>query len=344
MDKKTGIAIVFVLITTMIWSSIGGYFAAQFINNPYIEPLKPKDPDRIIEKVYPEELNQKYMYDRIVLSGKDSEGNVFFTKLQLTRKQIGYEEFQQSYAGYFEYVDDKDEYLKRIKWANGVSKNREAEANGFLEKFKIINEEDRSTRKEIEFRTNFDGEIANIVISDLTGDFIVKDAPDYTRFISTGIADVEINGEVFSVNAMSDRIISDDYSKSIFWDTRDELEHTTHSIMLWDDVGNFYLIDKTDVNSAPKNTPYAPHEWVIHKDIDGGYTQKAFDFDMNFELTEDKLPASWLIEIPDIKDSYINLEVDNFLDSEKNKGRVSGTIIDSQGQREISGHFVYLDV
>ncbi|MDQ6985046.1 MAG: hypothetical protein Q9M91_03335 [Candidatus Dojkabacteria bacterium] len=334
------------IINTIVWSSLVGfvtgryYFPNESNSKEYYGDVKLDLCDKEVincDDFTEDEINsylRNYLYDRVVLHGKDSKGENFYLVMYVVRKQLAKDQYHQYSTLLYSYNGKT-----RTLWTSENEKESYVLPNGYIKEY--INEDfsDLSTRESFQITLDVDGTDVEIDIENLNGDFIVKNKNDYIRSVSEGDAEVSVDGDKFEVFAVADQIISSDYSKSLIFKGRDELNSETHSITLWDEEENFYHLDITDVEN--KDLPYKTHRWIIYKDGAEGYVKKAFDANIiDFEMDEGK-PSKWVIEIPDIYNTVIELEAHEYINNKNADGTVIGTVTDSRGTRNISGHFLY---
>lgn len=204
--------------------------------------------------------------------------------------------------------------------------------NDFMPVFNRTRAYDLSTRDSYDFELVVQGEIMSVSIHDIEGDFLTRNHPAYTRYQSAATALVKYRGQSFTAQALVESAYSDDYTKYIFFPEYSEVDATTHQFILWDDEGNLYMIDKSEVRS---NTPaYPSHNWLLYKNARTGALKKSFSLELDSEGDQ------YIIEIYDFDQARIRLtQTTDFKnnDNERIRALVSGTIIDNSGVRTVSG-------
>jgi hypothetical protein len=204
---------------------------------------------------------------------------------------------------------------------------------GFLEKIAIVDSVDASVRRSYGGVILAQDSKVSFKTVEVLADFVTRNTPEYTQFQSPVVVEVYIDDEQREGYALVETLHSTDYEQRIFFPGYDSLEALTYQFVLWDSERNFYMIDKTDVFS---DTPaYPSHSWLLYKNANSGAAQKGFKTEV-LELREN----SWRVTVPDFENGIITVSsVETYKDSQTGRTRkiVSGTIIDNNGEREISG-------
>ena len=170
----------------------------------------------------------------------------------------------------------------------------------------------------------------------MTGDFITRDTPDYTRIQSPAEATITVDAVSYKANALVEAVYSDDYTKKIFFPDRDNQKVTTSQFVLWDSLGNFYLFDDTKTDSFVPQ--YAPHTWLLYKEAENKILKKAFTG--SYKQTVALLGSrEWTINFSEFNGAQVSLtELATFKDTGgRSRFLVSGTVVDAQGSRNIDG-------
>lgn len=328
-------------ITTFIFACLLGVVFGQFIKIDFLQTLSPTSitptptPPTVDCNLCENKDFRKFFYHRIILFGEDETKQPFVAKLQLSRKQLSSNQYEHIYNSTLflggKSYEDYD-YFK--------NSSNEIQINKLFDKFSANRESGQTTQENYSLVANLAKTKFNIEITDIKGDFIVKDTEDYIRIMSEGPATLSFGNKTFQARGFVDRIISNDYSKSIFFEGRERLSHETHSIAFWDTNKNFYLIDFTQSNSP--DLPYESHKWVIYKDYEG-YTTKVFDGTLDFRTDQNKDPNSWNFNIPDLE-TTVNLTVKQFYKDEGESGILEGQVVKNNIKTSVKGYFTYLNV
>ncbi|MBP9758380.1 hypothetical protein KBD45_01685 [Candidatus Dojkabacteria bacterium] len=343
--------ILFLSINFLVIGIFIGLVTGQFYKIDFIQILirRPNPTPTISPNITPEPSQQSfdctqcqtsdfknYFYHRIILFGEDENKSPLLFKFQLSRKQTSRNEYDHFYNLT---LFKRNETIKE----DDVFKNTSDQValNKLFTNFKISKNSGQTTEETYKFDAKIENEIYTITIDGIQGDFVVKDTNDYIRIMSEGSATIEQGGKTYKTRALVDRILSNDYTKSIFFEGREKLSHVTHSIALWDETSEFYLIDFTQSNSP--DLPYESHKWVIHKNKDG-YTNKIFDGELDFVQNEFGFPEGWDINLKDLNNTQINLTATDYFGGGYDMGLLKGTIKDATDQiKSTKGYFVYMN-
>lgn len=272
----------------------------------------------------------KYFRDRVILANHDSE-NSWILELDLNRKQNEKNKYIHYYNATL-FQNGKKESIN----TNFHSNSPEIKSNNFLKKFENTTFEDLSTRESYVFKIQIGDKEINADLKNLEGDFITKNSIVYTRYMSEGDAEVTINDKEFTVEASLEKTYSSDHSKYIFFPGLSQLSSRTYRFLIWDEDGNFYLLDNSTVNK--ENPYYRPHTWILYKNSNPKYLQKTFQADI--ELTEIGEVKSWQIEIPDLKTSLSISAIDSSNESWI-EGSVTGTATKNEETKKVFGAFSF---
>lgn len=207
---------------------------------------------------------------------------------------------------------------------------------GFLAAFTRTPAPDLSTRAAYTIVLSIAGEMYTITIGNVTGDFITRDTPDYTRFQSVATATVVVGGIRYPANALVEAIHSDEYATKIFFPERESASIKTHQFILWDDQDTFYLFDDSKIDRFIDN--YRAHTWLLYKNALNQTLKKSFTGSFDGSLT----PAGtqqWNLSFPDFSAATVKLVTTHQFKTEPGRARavVSGTISDTAGTRTITG-------
>lgn len=333
--------LIFGIITGLVW---GQFYKLDFIDSitgslpsttPTITPsTTPHVQDFTCEQCENNDF-KKYFYTRIILFGQDEMQNPILIKLQLSRKQRNQSEYEHIYSAIAFMANKTEKTTDQF-----ITNSNEIATRELFTQFEITRHGSQTTQEDYNLEFIVADTEYTVSIKDINGDFLIKDVPDYIRFMSEGTATATIDNKRYSLHAIVDRTISEDYSKSIFFEGRENLSHVTHSIALWDQEDEFYLIDFTESRSP--QLPYESHKWVIHKDKKG-YIKKIFDGELEFDKTEYDQPVSWNFFLPLLSNTSIQLEPEAITDSEQTMGTLTGKIQINNQIKQINGYFVYLN-
>lgn len=274
---------------------------------------------------------RKFYYSRITIVGKDKDGKDFSIMMNIPRKQKSKDVYEHYYSAYFTYGTET-----KLEWTNEDQKTSEVVDTKFLTNFTNIENVDSSTREEIEFDLRMGTHSMHVRITDVNGDFLVKNKDYYTRYVSNASASIQLDGQDIQANAVVDKIFSNDFSKAIYFEGRDTIDGHSYHLAFWDTDKVFYLVDYTDVKES--DLPYKSHRWILKKDED--MLQKAFDAEIVPVMVNDK-PKSLSITIPDMENAKAEVSFSQTADATEERGIIKGTIKINGITKDIYGYLDY---
>lgn len=287
--------------------------------------------------ISPAEPSRRFFSDDIVLFGQGPDGKDFFLDLNFNRKEdVQLATFQHYRFASLIYNETNESLTESIP-----DPNFQEVPSGFLQKFENKIAADLSARESYSFTVNIAGTQIRAEIDGLQGDFIVKNSPEYTRYVSEGKAIVQLGSQTFSVHAIITKIYSSDYDKYIFPPGDKTLKSETQVLNLWDEAGNFYLIDQTRVKSYSPS--YKSHTWVLFKNADQQYLRKAFDAEIIFK-TLNNTAFSWDISLPTLNKEFFKLQVATAKTKNPEEGIAKGILNIANKEIKVGGlyfHHVY---
>lgn len=268
-----------------------------------------------------------YYNDSITLWQTTTDAIPRAIMLDLNRKEVRSGMFEHFY--YLSILGDRDldDYTYQLAATSSTV------ADDFLRSYSRTPASDLSVRDTITGTIEIEGDPLRFVINEPEADFLTKHTDLYTRYHSATTATVSYRGETYTTFALAESAFSNDYRHYVYFPGLDRLHATTYQFILWDERGNFYLLDDTTVHTP--NPAYPSHTWVLHKQADTGYSKKAF----RASVVRDT-PETWTVKLPDIASSSIRMTTrqehyNRRID--RSHIQLEGTITDNTGTRSISG-------
>jgi len=306
----------------------------------------------------------RYRNDDITISGIDENGDEFLLLLDLYRKELEPEinlkskvnlesNSQSNIESLSESLNVKKEentflhyYFFQLEYQGKTykdyvsfkSNSKEIQQRGFIESFENNLSSDLSTKEDYSISIDSNGFEISAVLENLNGDFITKNTPEYTRYLSVGTATLNINEEIIQTDVAVEKGYSENYTKYIYFDGLQKLQSRTFRFLIWDEEGNFYLIDDSFVKENVEN--YKTHTWILYKNKKDQFTKKAFDAEITF--SEKSGFKNWKINISDL-DIKLNLGTKYPTKNNWTEGLIQGSVenVDLAGLEKISGSFSY---
>lgn len=266
----------------------------------------------------------RYYRDSVTLLAHDSAGLPIVLDMDFSRKEKN-GTFIHYYGGTLWVGGQSQEFFTQFN-----SDELEPQPHEFLEAYQSTQFPDLSTRASHELALSTDSGDLSFTI-ETEGDFLTKNTLDHTRFTSVTPATITLGNQSYPAQILWENAYSNDYTESIFFEGRDEMDSETHLFTLWDEEGNFYHIDQTVAEGEQKH--YASHTWLLYKNADEQSTQKSY------EATVTLNESNATVEIPEW-DSTISLDAPTAWDTKNSEGPISGTIVTTDGtSKKIEGFF-----
>jgi hypothetical protein len=217
-------------------------------------------------------IGYRYYSDRFVFVGKRPNGDPIAFDLFVNRREV-------PDGGFIHYdifdATDKNEPVHAD--TSLVAPGYDIVPDNLLPDFQRSVAKDHSSRESFTFTIRNAGVEYKVVTEELKGDFITKNEPDNTEYVSVGSALlITTGGESIAGNILYQRIYSTDYRSTIFFAGFDTLKSNSTQLILWNNAGGFYMADASTVYST--TTAYSSHFWSLTKDTSGA--RKAFSGSM----------------------------------------------------------------
>ncbi|MEZ4195662.1 MAG: hypothetical protein R3B53_04740 [Candidatus Paceibacterota bacterium] len=204
--------------------------------------------------------------DTILLFG-EVENDPFYLEIDMNRKQTA----NGDYLHYY-FIEGTVSGQEVSGYQSSQSSSSIPQVGAYIKQMDKLRFSDLSTREEYLGTVTVEDVEVSFKVTDLIGDFITKNTPDYTRYQSVGQAVVAYGEKEYVVQAMVEGIHSNDFSESIFFNGSTQIKADTYQFALWDEANNFYLIDQSEVyTNSPK---YKSHTWLLMKSHETGLTKK----------------------------------------------------------------------
>jgi hypothetical protein len=223
---------------------------------------------------------------RIVLISKNTEEPIALElDMNVREQKDGYQ-----YYHYGEFVIGTRAYRE---YTSGIDTTLELKPHGFIHDLSTTRTEDLSARYSLHVRATIEGQELQADITNLNGDFLVKNTPLYFKEISIGTATLSVNGSPVEAYAFVSPMYSHDYTKQVYFEGFNDVRGMARQFVVFDTLGNAYVVDRSDVlNPVPA---YTSHQWVLYKKNTGA-THKGF----TATVTPQNSPeSSWEVHAPE---------------------------------------------
>ena len=276
--------------------------------------------------------------NKFVLLGETARGERVLVDLDMNRKELsGGECIHYYFANVIVGTTTKSVYAEETLPMPLLSERF------FFSEFLRTLPPDHSAREQYAFTFTLDGRVYKVNTEMLTADFLLKNEPEYTAYVGVGKAEGSIDGEPVDFRVMSERIYSNDYRVSVFFDPEGNLKSESVQLVLWDEKGDFYMIDRSHVE---ENFPaYASHIWGLTKNSTGEM-ERYFEGDATMVNEEERRLFHATLGAKDSSRKF-ELSLEEEFGNSYSEGLVRGTVqVGSTGGevRSVSGlgtHRIY---
>ena len=275
----------------------------------------------------PYPTGKRYSSERFVFMGRHADGTPIVLDVYVNRKELEGGGFIHYY-----FADAVDARSIKHAYKERLAPDDRIIPDLLFSNFTRSVASDHSSRETYSFSIPFGTMVYAFTTSELKGDFILKNEPDYTMYASAATATLALNGEKIEGNIMFQRAYSNDYSKTVFFEGMESLVSEAKQIIVWDDTGTFYLIDTSDVHAV--SPWYASHFWGLSKRADG-VTRRAFSG--SFTRDGVNTPNIFNASVPDLGINTLRVRMTERFHTKEFAGFVEGDISDQTGTRPVAG-------
>ena len=198
MGKQIKRLLAIMFVATAAVGVIGGVILTNLFTQPIGNPLVCVDDLSQCPVTTPN--TRSYYADRLLLIGTDNNDQRFHLDLLLIRDQSS----SGSYTHYYELNYMINNQVDKLASSNN-SPLESVQQFGFVSDYRY-EQNVQEARDSYQIGLEFNGDSYEIELLSMNNDFAVKAHPDYTRLQSAGMGSVSINGESFTVNAITSRI------------------------------------------------------------------------------------------------------------------------------------------
>jgi hypothetical protein len=280
----------------------GGYFfrdllAKEQLKNVKITPTPTHSKTTSLPTEYlPYNL---YFDDSLIMVAKDAPHEVVI--VSASRNEMVKKIVQTTRMSYF----NGEKWDRKV--AYGIAGNAGIVSDSIIKKWSVEIDSSRllkqSSKGELKFGTT------NITFStgELLNEMGIRSLPGYTKFLSVGEGSFNIDGKMKPAYILYERIYSLNDSEIQFYNT--PLGVTTYWMAFWDEGGNFYHLDRSDV--ARPTRVYESHKLGVIKTSNGSVTKT---FDVVGSRNHETNPTTFNFQLNNPVNTQINTTVTSFLD------------------------------
>ncbi len=161
----------------------------------------------------------------------------------------------------------------------------------YLTEFSMSPVSDLSARESLALSATIADTTITIAPSEITSDFLTKNTQEYTKYIGVGTTTVTVSGHSFPAHVFISPAYSSDYSKYIFTEDYESIVGSARQFVLWDILGNFYLVDQSLIENP--TSAYPSHVWTLHKNARTGAAYKGYSGNIAGDHNDILREANW---------------------------------------------------
>ena len=280
------VAVLLLLSTTAAF--VGGYFFKSIDQEPpsqtygAIPSPNPNLDDEPIQLATPATIGGDYYDDTIMAVTSETPRRLLVATV--SRKETEQGAIQGTRVSFFDGHNWTRKILSEKEEDLGIN------TNSLLEGWKIEIDPSRVLRQTVSGRVTVDETTIGFETGELTNNIGMRSLPGYTKFMSTQDGMVNIDGVKVKAKILYTRIYSSNAAELQFYETPFGL--TTNWLAFWDREGNFYHIDRTQVDKATDK--YQTHQIGVKVAKDGGVYKT---FVVEVTQGEENPPASYEIKL-----------------------------------------------
>jgi len=284
MDKKSIVITAIVVLISAIGLFISGYFAYPLLLSEKIEVIENNTvTDNIENESSLFQSGKHYFDDTVLLITKDEPHYTLVATVNRTEKEDS-SYLQNTRISFFNGIEWK-RVLRSDTNTNSAIKNNE-----FVNDWTINIDKSRVLRQEVSGDLNINDIKVSFDTQTLENEIPIRSLPGYTKFMSENDGILTVDGKQFAAHVLYTRIYSSNSSELFTYDGNIGL--LTDWIAFWDNDGNFYHIDSTEVANPVPN--YQTHSIGIFKNKIGSVLKT---FDVNVKRDGAKPPTNYEINL-----------------------------------------------
>ncbi len=342
LPKKTVIVIIALLLCGFVATFISGFYLSDVFSrekptaviqnelNP--SPTEtPTEANDILEEIQ-ESTNfipgMNFFDDTIMLVSKQEPHISLIATATRHQNEQGYT--QNTRVSYFNGND----------WARKLAQNATSDSaivsNALFKRWEIDINKSRVLKQRVDGEILIGGDALAFSTSELENEIGMRSLPGYTKFMSNGSGTLKVNGNNLAVHVLYTRIYSLNSADIQFYNQ--PLGLTTDWVAFWDNQGNFYHIDNTQVD---RPTPiYESHQIGVLKSADSSVLKS---FSLEVQRDGNTPPTDYVVNIHNPIRKKLRFSLKNNINKSSNKsmtwfmGSIAGTVIDEASESTIEG-------
>lgn len=271
-----------------------------------------------------------YINDTVIILSK-KQGNVALVATVTREQKYDASVTQISRASLF----DGSKWIRRTNTESVPDLN--IYPNDIVKNWRVQVDKAISLKQKAYGQLKFDETTISFSVDDIENEMPIRASIGYTKFFSTSPGKITIDGISYDANILYSRIYSSKPDEVLVYD--DNFPFRTFWMILWDDEGNFYHADVTNLLRDVPN--YASHS-IGYKEKSGGEISKTFILDVK-KIEEEKELYQYNFSDP----VGVSIKLSGYANFDKYQvnypwimGIADADIIDSNG-KNLKGRSIY---
>lgn len=265
MDRKSIIITILSIIVGSVGLFFSGYYAKSILTVEISNKESVKKPLEIIDGnhvINPEEnestlfLPGKHYFDDTIILVSKNEPHYTLVATANRSENNDSKYIQGTRISFF----NGNEWKRIVR--SDTNPDSGINNNNFIDNWTIDFDKSRVLKQKIDGQLIVNGTVVGFSTKVLENEIGIRSLPGYTKFMSEGDGTITINGESFESYVLYTRIYSSNSSELFTYDGNIGL--FTDWIVFWDNEGNFYHVDSTEVKNPIPN--YQTHSIGVIKD------------------------------------------------------------------------------
>ena len=320
MDKKSIVITAIVVLISAIGFFVSGYFTYPLLLSEKVnkqQELKTLDNTENESNLF--KSGKNYFGDTILVISKDEPHYTIVATINRTEKEDS-NYLQNTRISFFNGTE-----WKRVLRSD-INPNSAIKNNEFVSYWNIDVNKSRVLRQNVIGELIIGKTKINFDTDTLENEIAIRSLPGYTKFMSENDGILTIDGKQYSAHILYTRIYSSNSSELFTYDGNIGL--LTDWVAFWDNDGNFYHIDSTEVANPIPN--YQTHSIGIFKSKSGSVSKT---FDVNITRDNSKPPTNYIINLNSSVNKKIMFDKTNDINKAPNSSYIwrMGNIQNSNG-------------
>jgi hypothetical protein len=300
-QNQNMILVIMLFGASVVSSFIGGYILSSLTkpaNNTPIVTItptpEPTDVNEVPEPGTSFQSGKNYFDDTIMAITEDTPHRIVVATVTRHEQEGGVN--QGSRVSYF----NGSAWTRKVQ--SKVNDSTAIHTNNLIADWNIDIDPSRVLKQTVNGKLLVDQNTIFFDTGTLTNNISIRSLPGYTKFMSNSTGNITIGGAKQKSKILYTRIYSNNSAELQFYDTPFGL--TTHWLAFWDQNGNFYHLDSTNVPNP--TAKYQTHQLGVKVDNLGRVSKT---FQVSIQASNENPPKSYQITFGSPIDQTLELTI-----------------------------------